>query len=120
MPETFLVLLCGGVMLAAALSDPKQVTPNWLRLAGIIALCMYGLGIYFYVTRDPVPPVPPFYVRIQVGLLAATATAVLCQLGFAQVLWGATQRAFAAAAFVLAVLAASNLLHHAMIGRGTA
>ena len=40
MPETFLILLTGGVMLAAAISDPHQVTLHWLRLCGIIALSL--------------------------------------------------------------------------------
>ena len=47
MTEAFLVLLAGGVMLAAVISDPKQVTVNWLRLAGIIALAMGALSSSF-------------------------------------------------------------------------
>jgi hypothetical protein len=52
MTETFLVLLAGGVMLAAVISDPKEVTVNWLRLAGIIALAMTALSVYFFSRRD--------------------------------------------------------------------
>ena len=40
MTESFLVLLTAGVMVAAFISDPREVTVNWLRLAGIIALAM--------------------------------------------------------------------------------
>ena len=47
MTEAFLVLLAGGVMLAAFISDPREVTVNWLRLAGIVALAMSGLAIVF-------------------------------------------------------------------------
>ena len=52
MTETFLVLLAGGVMLAAFISDPREVTVNWLRLAGIIALAMAALSAYFFSRRD--------------------------------------------------------------------
>src|SRR5687768_12112146 len=120
MPETFLILLAGGVMLAAALSDPRQVTLQWLRLAGVIALCMTGLCVYFFVTRDAVANTPAFFRRIQVGLLVSTALAVLSQLAFAQLAKRRTQRILASAAFVLAVLAGSNLLHDAMLVREAA
>ena len=117
MPETFLILLAGGVLLAAALSDPKQVTPHWLRLAGIIALCMTGLSAYFYATRDAAADTPAFFRRIQLGLLVTTALAVLGQLAFAQLAMRRTQRLLAAGAFLLAVLAGSNFLHDAMLVR---
>src|SRR3954468_2827841 len=51
MTEGFLVLLAGGVMLAAFISDPREVTVNWLRLAGIIALAMTALSAFFYWRR---------------------------------------------------------------------
>jgi hypothetical protein len=120
MPETCLILLAGGVMLAAAVSDPREVTLHWLRLAGIIALCMAGLGSFFYVRRGGVADVPVFYRRVQVGLVVATIACVLGQLAFVQVARRGTQRFFAAAAFVCAVLAAANLLHEGMVARGTA
>jgi len=120
MPETFLILLAGGVMLAAAVSDPRQVTLQWLRLAGILALCMAGLCVYFYATRDEATDTPAFFRRVQVGLLIATGAAILGQLAFAQVAMRRTQRLLAAAAFVLAVLAGSNLLHDAMLVREAA
>src|SRR5215211_828227 len=51
MTEAFLVLLAGGVMLAAFISDPREVTVNWLRLAGVIALAMAALAACFYCRR---------------------------------------------------------------------
>jgi hypothetical protein len=48
MTESFLILLAAGVMLAAGISNPKEVTINWLRLAGIIALAMAALSLYFF------------------------------------------------------------------------
>lgn len=51
MTETFLVLLAAGVMLAAFISDPREVTVNWLRLAGIIALAITALSAYFFWRR---------------------------------------------------------------------
>jgi len=120
MPETFLILLAGGVMLAAALSDPKQVTLHWLRLAGIIALCVGALGVFFHVQRDAGETLSLFYRRVQTGLMAATLVAVLGQLAFVQVAWRRTQRLFAAAAFVLAVMAGANVLHGLMSPAGVA
>ena len=49
MTETFLILLAAGVMLAAAVSDPKQVTLQWLRLCGIIALALVALAVFAVV-----------------------------------------------------------------------
>jgi hypothetical protein len=120
MPETFLILLAGGVMLAAALSDPRAVTLHWLRLAGIIALCMAGLAVFFYVRRGPLAELPLLYRRIQIGLIAGTVVAILAQLAFVQVAWRRTQRALAAAALVLAVLAGANILHGLMHAAGRA
>lgn len=120
MPETFLILFAGGIMLAAAVPAPRDVTPNWLRLAGILALCFCGLGLFFYARRDEVTAMPPLLRRVQVGLLLATDLAVLGQLAFAQVVRLKAQRVMALLAFALAVLAGSNLLHELMTARGTA
>ena len=120
MPETFLILLAGGVMMAAAVADPRQVTLQWLRLAGIIALAMAGLSLFFYFRGDAGVVGSVIVRRVQVGLFVATAAAVLAQLGFAQVAWRGVQRAFASAAFVLAVLAGSHVLHEMMTHVGTA
>jgi hypothetical protein len=121
MPETFLILLAGGIILAAAISSPAQVTLNWLRLCGILALVMAALALFFYFTRDAHPaPLSPRMRNIQVGLLMATVALILGQLAFVQVAWRRTQRVIAAAAFVIAVLAATNLLHEMMSPLGTA
>lgn len=120
MSETFLILLAGGVMLAAAISDPRQVTLNWLRLAGIIALSVGGLATFFYFQRESVAELPAFYRRMQTALVAATLLAILGQLAFVQIAWRRTQRALAAAAFVLAVLAGVNILHGLMTPAGVA
>jgi hypothetical protein len=120
MPETFLILLAGGAMLAAAVSDPRQVTLNWLRLAGIIALSVGGLAAFFWWQREPAGELPAFYRRVQAGLAVATLVAVLGQLAFVQVARRGTQRAFAGAAFLLAVLTAVNFVHGQMIPAGVA
>lgn len=111
MPETFLILLGGGVMLAAAISSPRQVTVHWLRLAGILALSFAGLAAFFVFRLENLPEVPELYRRIQWGLLAATIAAILGQLAFAQVLWLRAQRVLAAGAFSLSILSGSGLLH---------
>ncbi len=105
MTETFLILLAGGCMLAAAISDPYQVTLQWLRLAGLIALCGCALAAFFFLRREPVD-------RNTLALLGIVGTtlAVLGQLGFVQVAWRATQRVLAGAAFAISVVAAVGLL----------
>jgi uncharacterized membrane protein YgdD (TMEM256/DUF423 family) len=99
MPDSFLILLAGGIMLAAAVSDPRAVTLNWLRLAGILALSMAGLAAFFFVRRDE-PKLPGQWVAI--GL---TLAAVLGQLAFVQVASRGIQRALAAVAFLGAAAA---------------
>ena len=51
MPETFLILLAGGVLLAAAVPKPRQVSVHWLRLAGILALAFAALAVFFVLRR---------------------------------------------------------------------
>ena len=121
MAETFFILLAGGIMLAAAMSDPHQVTLRWLRLAGILALTMCGLAgaLYAFAGRDTATG-SPLLRRVQIGLFVVTALAILAQLGFVQVAWRRMQRMLAALAFIVAVLAACNVLHEMMAGQGTA
>jgi hypothetical protein len=120
MPQTFFILLAGGIMLAAALSSPRQVTLTWLRLGGLIALAVLGVGVYFLLRPDAESPGSVLMQRVQAGLIIATALAILGQLAFVQVARRGMQRALAAAAFVFAVLAGTNLLHVLMEAQGTA
>jgi hypothetical protein len=102
MAETFLILLAGGIMLAAAISNPHAVILRWLRLAGILALSMAGLAGFFVARQDArelVVLVPP------IGL-------ILAQLAFVQMAWRRTQRILAALAFACAIAAAVMLLYH--------
>lgn len=117
MPETFLILAAGGVLLAAAVSNPREVTLQWLRLAGILALCGVALAIFFYLGRQPTG-VSERYLRVQWGTVIATAVAVLGQLAFVQMAFVRTQRVFAWLAFIMAVLAGCNLLHDIAVLRG--
>jgi hypothetical protein len=119
MPETFLILLAGGVMLAAACCDPRQVPLRWLRRAGIIALTIGGVGLVFYTQRDRAAA-HPLMQRVQIGLLAALAAAILGQLALVQVAQRTGQRFFAAAAFVAAVLAGANFVHEMIAAAGLA
>src|SRR5687768_5293001 len=120
MPETFLIFLSAGIMLAAAISDPQQVTLLWLRLCGIIALSAGGLSLYFLLMRDAGDSVAPiFFQRMQIGLTIATLVLILGQLAFVQVAWRRTQRILAGAAFIMGVLAGVGMLHDMMVIRGT-
>lgn len=120
MPETFLILLSAGILLAAAIASPAQVTLRWLRLAGILALSMAGLSIYFLLTRDESSNASAFFHRLQMGQVLATVVLTLGQLAFVQMAWVRTQRAFASAACIVGILAGTALLHDMMLVRGSA
>ena len=97
MPETFLILLAGGIMLAAVISDPRQVTLLWLRLCGIIALSLAGLSLFFVFRRDDPPS------KWQIAMYGLTFAGILGQLGFVQVAMRDIQRIFSFIAFMAAV-----------------
>src|SRR6266576_2970934 len=99
MPETFLILLAGGIMLSAAISDPHEVTLNWLRLCGILALAMAGLSAFFLFRREDGA------TRDMIAFTAAATLAVLAQLAFVQVAWRKTQQWLGFLAFFFAVAA---------------
>ena len=102
MPESFLILLSGGILLAAAVSDPQQVTLNWLRLCGILALAMAGLSMFFLYRRGDAVAAP-------VGATYACGfAAILSQLAFVQVAYRRTQQAFAWLAVFIAVKIAAD------------
>jgi hypothetical protein len=109
MPETFLTLLAGGVMLSAVISDPRAVILRWLRLAGIIALSMTALAIFFAMRRDVPKPLDI--------LLFAAMFGILSQLAFVQVARRATQRALAFAACAIAIVAGTLLLKNILTPR---
>jgi hypothetical protein len=97
MPESFLILLAGGIMLAAAISDPQQVTLNWLRLCGILALAMAGLSMFFLYRRSE-----PAAAGVWVAN-ACLFAAIIGQLAFVQVAYRRAQQAFAWLAVFIAV-----------------
>jgi hypothetical protein len=132
MTETFLILLAAGVMLAAAVSKAQAygqqdarrehdgVTLQWLRLAGIIALALGALGLFFFLRRETPAESSVFYHRLQLGLILAFMIAVLGQLAFVQIAWRGVQRAFALLCVIIGVMSGSGLLHELMLPRGTA
>ena len=120
MTETFLILLAAGVMLAAAISSSKQVTLRWLRLAGIIALAVGALAVFFYLRRETPAEVTGTYRRRQIGLLVVTIVAVLGQLALVQMDRAVLGRGLAWIAAVMGVASGAGMLHELMIPRGTA
>jgi hypothetical protein len=94
MPETFLVLLAAGVMFAAAVPRPNDVTLRWLRLAGIIALVMAGLSVYLWLRRDG------GHSTVDAWLFAGVVILILGQLTMTQIAQANAQRVLAIAAFV--------------------
>jgi hypothetical protein len=69
MPETFLLLLCGGIMLASAIPKPRDVTLQWLRLCGIIAITMLALSAFFWTRRIVHNPSERIYLAVECVLI---------------------------------------------------
>ena len=107
MPETFLILLAAGIMLAAAISDPRQVTLQWLRLCGILALSMAALSLFFFTRRTA----PLVHRAFTLSLYSATVAAILAQLALAQTARRTAQRISAALAAIAGIAAAISLLY---------
>ena len=105
MPEAFLNLLASGIMLSAALSDPREVTLNWLRLGGILSLAFGALGIFFMLRATEAAPKP--LLVLAGGVMAG----ILGQLAFAQLAARNIQRAFAALAAAGGIYLGHRLLH---------
>ena len=120
MTETFLILLAGGILFAAAVANPFQVTLQWLRLAGILALALGGVSIYFLLRRGPSPGVTPFFERMQEIQALVFIGCTLAQLATVQLARRQLQRLFAGLGFLVAVLAGTAMLHDAMTVRGSA
>ncbi len=109
MPETFFILLAGGIMLAAGVSDPKQVTLQWLRLCGILALAMAGISMFFLFRRAEPAGGALWAVN------GAMAVAILGQLALAQLDRRSAQQVFAWIAFFLAVKIGADEMHVAAL-----
>jgi hypothetical protein len=103
MPETFFVLLAGGVMFAAWVPRPTEVTLHWLRLAGIIALVMAGLSLFFWTRREGVS------THSQSILYPVVVVLILLQLTATQLSHRQLQRWAGLAAFFAAVMLGSSL-----------
>ena len=59
MVVVLLLMIVGGIGLTQAASDPRQVTLRWLRLGGIIAVCLLAVVATFnaMVEKARVAPV---------------------------------------------------------------
>ncbi|HLL88310.1 MAG TPA: hypothetical protein VK324_03310, partial [Tepidisphaeraceae bacterium] len=120
MPETFLILLTGGVLLATGACDPRVVPLRWLRLSGVVALVLAGVAIGFAAFVRDVPAAGSVVVqRVQVGLITMTVALALGHVAAVPVAMVRAQRWVAVAGFAVAVLAGSHLLHASMAARGT-
>jgi hypothetical protein len=103
MPETFLILLAAGVMLAAAVPEPRDVTLRWLRLAGMIALVMVGLSVFFWWRREEARA---HVVALLYGVIAVLVLGQLATTQLARAKWA---RLLAAMAFVVGVVLGVHL-----------
>jgi hypothetical protein len=94
MVALMLVLMAGGIAFSQAVSDPRQVTGRWLRLGGIIALCLLAVAATVaHLTHAQSPD--HFWLAY-----AAVLALVVGQLLTVQRGWFQAQRALAALAFV--------------------
>lgn len=118
--EALFILIAGGVLLAAAIPKTEDVRPTWLRLAGVIAVVAAALGAALAAARDDLVQTPPFFRRNQAVLIGLTLLCALAHLVAARFRLPRIARAMGGIGFVIAVLAGSNLLHDAMLTRGTA
>lgn len=109
MLETFLILLAGGVMLAVAISNPRDVTLQWLRLAGILALVFVGVGIAVFMRRESFRTLIERR-EILIPCLASLG-GILFQLACAQTAQRTLQRCAAAIVVVATITLASVTLH---------
>ncbi|HSV16585.1 MAG TPA: hypothetical protein VLI90_20140 [Tepidisphaeraceae bacterium] len=107
MPETFLILLSAGVMFAAAVPRPLDVTLRWLRLAGMIALSLTALSLFLWLRRGEIGSAN------QGALYLAVAVLILGQLAMTQTARANAQRVFALLATVAGVALAVRLLSSA-------
>jgi hypothetical protein len=112
MPETFLILLGAGVMLACAASDPAAVILRWLRLGGILALSFATLAGFFLWRRDVVPGHAAWGIGI-------TCVLILAQLAFVQTAHRQAQRVFCVLATIAGVAAAVALLRSVLDPRAS-
>lgn len=80
-----LLLIAGGIGLAQAVSDPKQVTLRWLRLGGIIAVTLIAIAWFVPMPSTALPDIDQRYraLRLVIGLAALLAVGqlMLVQLG---------------------------------------
>src|SRR3954451_14111065 len=103
MPETFLILLCGGVMLASAIPRPRDVTLQWLRLCGIIAMTMLGLSCFFWTRRGVLD-------RVELALYVTVLLMILIQLALVQTARPVVARVFSLTAILLVIPLSVRLL----------
>ena len=101
MIAVMLLMIAGGIALSQAVSCPKQVTLHWLRLGGIIAVTLTAVAAAILIVTDAGKFGASFWTLLVLAGAAFTAQLMTVQLARRH-----AQRLFAAAGYVLAVLAA--------------
>lgn len=105
MIAAILLLLAGGVGLALAISDPREVTLRWLRLGGILALTLTAVaGAIHLMARASQPKWPAL-----LGLFLLTALPFVAQVIAVQQARRRTQRILAWTGFLTATILAWGL-----------
>lgn len=94
MTAIFVMMLAGGIGLVQAICDPFAVTLRWLRLGGIIALCLIAVAaVVALKTQMHIVPMAQWHFVAAVVL--AIAQLITCQKAMRK-----TQRVLAAAFFL--------------------
>jgi hypothetical protein len=121
--EASFILLAGGILLGLALPAPDRVARAWLVGGGVLAAAFAVVGALAAAMRvepEGVAPPPQFFLRIQAALVGLTCAATLLHVALAGTGRLRVQRWAGVGGFLVALLAGSNLLHHAMLAPGTA
>ena len=96
MVAIFVMMLAGGIGLVQAICDPLAVTLRWLRLGGIIALCLMAVaGVIAWKTNMRVEPM--VMAHFVGAFVAAIAQLITCQKAMRK-----TQRVLAGITFLAA------------------
>lgn len=122
MIAVMLFMLVGGIAFSQAVSDPRAVTLQWLRLGGITSVTLLGLVGAVYV-RDATGTAATESIGAAgnpFGVWGATLASAIAQLVAVQLDKRKAQRLLAGMVFVLAVVSAVFAAPELFVGSETA
>ena len=118
--EALFILLAGGVWLASVLPNADGVRTTWRRFGAILSVVSALVAAALAGLRSDLVATPPFFRRTQAVLVGMVVLLAIVHLAYNWARTSGAPRLLGIATFVVAVLAGTNLLHDAMLARGTA